>query len=173
MPDTITLYCGQPEVEHILSPHGLSVRLDDDQDGNLSTAEALALPFALGDAAETINAHCYDKYSPTFLARSNWINIRAAWLAAMALCQRRGNDCPESILDRCDTILEELVQVRDSAGVVPGCPRRMNGAPALSNVRADPRFEFKVLRVERNRSSKRSSPVPQVTDYDEAWTPEI
>ena len=171
---TITLYCSQTNVEQILSANGVTLRLDDSGDGTVSAAEQLAMDFALADAAETCNFYLWPKYSPSWLATSNWVNVRASWLATYALCDRRGNPCPESLEDRAEKVLEELERVHSGSHLLPGVPLRWAMAPVYSNVRADPRYEYRVLRVERNNSSRqRRSALQTFTDWREAFYLEV
>lgn len=169
----ITLYASQADVEAILSAHGVSLRLDDDQDDVVSSTEQDAMDFALGDASITIDDYLGAMHTSAYLATSRWVNNRAAWLATYALCGRRGNPEPESLIERAEKIIEELEYHRRANRPLPGLPVRTRLAPNWSNLRPDLRFNFKVLRVERSTSSRNESQLQTFRDWRAAFAIEI
>lgn len=171
--ESLTYFCTAANVEGVLSANGVKLRLDDDQDGAVSSAELEYLTFARGDATETVRFACWMKYADSWLATSNWVNTRATWLAAYALCDRRGNPCPDSIVDRCERYQEELDAIADGKRLIPMLPLRTGLMPAYSNSRVDPRYQFRVLRVEKRSSSQHPSSLPRVTDYTESFFVEM
>ena len=167
------LFCDKGDVERRLSAEGVLLRLDHDDDGTVSVAEEAGMADALSDAAETILYYCWAKYDPTVLQQSAWINRRAVDFATYVLCGTRGNPIPDSVSKRAREAEKKLLEIRDGPGLVPACPLRRRMAPAWSNTRLDPRFSFKVIRVDPQTSSQASGLVPQVTDWQAAYTIEI
>lgn len=163
------LYCSQVDVEYILSANGVKLRLDDTEDDEISEFEDGAMNFALGDAAVTIDQYLAHLHTPAILATSRWVNNRAAWLATYALCGRRGNSEPESLIERTERVLEELEYHRKHSRPLAGLPVRTSLAPNWSNLRVDLRYDFKVLRVELLTSSRNRSQLQTFRDWREAF----
>jgi phage gp36-like protein len=163
-------YTDRAAVERLLSAAGVRRRLDDGGDGQADAAESAALDDAIADATETVNYYLFSKYLPARLAASPWVWRRATVLAAYALAQRRGNPAPEPLAERAERAVEELEALADGPRVLPGVPLRMTLAPTWSNVRVDPTRNWRVIRVERGRSSP--SRLPQTPDWGEAFSAE-
>ena len=161
------LYCDQTDVTNILSAAGFLDRLDDNRDGILSVAEQGAFTAIQTDVSEWVNFYCYHNYDPMYLSQSNWINLRAAELAAYLVCTRRGNSCPDVIYERAQKAEQWLQEIHAGRYMLPNVPMRRARAPVFSSLRADPRFRFKVLRVETNYSST-TEPTQQPTGYSQA-----
>lgn len=167
-------YCTQADVEHLLSQAGVVMRLDDDNDGSASNPfELHAMQDSINDATESCNYFLFMKYDPANLANSNWVNRRATILAAYDLCGRRGNPVPESLAERAEKALEELEAVAEAYRLLPGIPLRRTCAPTWDNVRCDPRYNWKVIRVERNTSSPQTTSQPVNQDWMESFAYEI
>lgn len=165
-----TYYCTQADAELILSAHGVKLRLDDDQDDEVSSTEQEAMDFALGDAAVTIDSYLGYFHTPAILATSRWVNNRAAWITVGALCGRRGNPEPESLTERVDRILEELEYHRKHSRPLPGVPVRTALMPGWSNMTIDLRYNWKVLRVNRHTSSRNRSQLQTFRDWRSAFS---
>lgn len=171
--DSLTLYCTEADVRRVSSSMAVDLRLDDDGDGTVSGDEALALQDALIDATETINFYCWQKYSPLSLSRSNFINRRASVLAAYVLSRRRDNPAPEALETSAEKAIEELESVCVNGKLLPGVPLRRTLGPSWSNTRCVPGYTFRVIRVERNTSSRDRTAKPVVPDYREQYTIEL
>lgn len=170
----ITTYCTQSDIEHYLSAAGVELSVDDDGDGYISTDEQAAITDARVEASETVNFYCWDKYTPAALATSNWVNRAATIFAAYRLRSRRGNPVPAIIVDDAGKYEEKLTLIKEANGKIPGVPLRRTLAPVWSNTRCDPRYQFRVIRVERNQSALHNpTQLPQNTDYSDAFTFEL
>src|SRR6185369_6058368 len=137
----------------MLSVAGVRSRLDDDQDGYVTAAEQARLTDIITDVSETVDFYCYDRYSQDKLAGSNWVKARATELATHFLCTTRANPAPESVIERATKAEQWLEQVHEGRYRIPGCALRRSQAPVWSSLRADPRYNWKVLRVEQAYSS--------------------
>ena len=167
-------YCTQTQIEQALSVAGVLLRVDDDADGTIdSGVEADSITDARIEATETVNYYCWSKYTPARLSESNWVNRQAVALAAYAICSRRGNPPPQIIVERAEKAEEMLKAVADKGRVIPNLPMRRSLAPDVINQRVDARFQWKVLRVEKDLSTKRASALPVVTDWLSAAMYEI
>lgn len=166
----LILYCDRAGVEHVLSQVGLSLALDDDRDGAVSATENYRLADALAEATEDVNLYCWQKYSPQALSRSNWVARKANVLAACYVRAGRGNSVPDSLVDRCEKIMEELARVQEGSLLLPNVPLRHRLAPKMSNVRVNPRFDFRAIRKERGQSTRDTEGLPQQYDLREQFT---
>ena len=164
-------YCVQADIEQHISVLGVKLRIDDDDDGVLTTADQAGLTDAIDEATETINYYCYNKYAPSQLATSRFINRCAMILATYRLCTRRLNPVPESLIEDAAAVEEKLKEIRDKSAMVPGLPLRRVLAPVMSHTRIVPTYDFKVIRVERQGSSQHNrTSLGQQVDYQEANT---
>ncbi|HMO86302.1 MAG TPA: hypothetical protein PKC18_15420 [Lacipirellulaceae bacterium] len=171
---SITLLCTQADVERHLSVYGVRLRLDDDGDGHVDSAELAAMTDARTEASETCYFYLGQKYSEEMLATSNWVNRKAMILACYRICTRRANPCPDSLAEDAAKVEEELKSVADGPRLIPGLPLRRILAPTWSFTKADPRYQFRVIRVEKNNSSQHNpTRLKQNVDYVEAFTYEI
>lgn len=161
----ITLYCTESDVQRRLSIDGEQALLDMNNDGMVDATEQQGLTDAITDATETINFYLFSKYDPVWLVQSNWVNRRTVDLAIYALCGFRNHTPPDHVVDRAQKAEEDLEAIADGPRKVPGLPQRLDTAPIISNVRVDPRFTWKKIRVERPISSKPSTGYAQVPDY--------
>ena len=169
-------YCTQADVERILSAAGVRDRLDDDEDQLVSSTEHEAWTDILAGATDTVNFYCWSMYSPENLATSNFITNITAKLAAYHLCTRRGNPAPESIQEQAQKAEEMLQRVYENSHPLPNVPLRRALAPAWSSIYCDPRYNHRVIRVERNASTQdptQQTALSQNVDYRDAYSFEI
>lgn len=147
------LYCTQTDIENYLSAVGVKLRLDDDQDDIISTQEQEAMTDILAEATETINYYLFAKYTPAILATSWWVNRQATIFGSYRLCSRRTNPVADVVIEDVAKSEKQLEAISEGPKLVPNLPARMILAPHMSNTRCDPRYTFRVIRVERNQSS--------------------
>ena len=170
-------YCTQTDVEAYMSTLGVRDRLDDDEDGNISAAEQVRLTDCIINATETVNFYTIHRYKPQYLAQSNWVCRRATELATYDLCTCRGNPAPTSVAERAKQAQDWLEQIHNIQYKVPLIPERRVLAPSWSSLRANPRYNFKVIRVELNTGSTteptQATAQPQFPDWTEAYSFEI
>lgn len=167
-------FCTQADVERRLSALGVQLRLDHDNDGAVDADEQLTMTDAISDATETLLYYCWAKYAPEVLATSPWINRRAVDYAAYVLCGVRCNPIPEDVIRRVEAAEKLLKEVRDGNGFLPNVPLRRRMAPVWSNTRVDPRYQFKVIRVDPQTSSRHSGGTyAQNVDWPASYTFEI
>ena len=138
----------------------------------LRTGDATPLDDAILRACEEINKYTHDYYSMAQLGRSNLVNQWATYLAAYYLSMRRGN--PALFITEKEDAIAELKEIRSGDLRLPGIPMRRSLAPIWSSLRADPRYTWNVLRVERGSSTRTpATTLRQNIDYGEAYMPEI
>lgn len=148
-------YTTRADVERMLSAAGVRLRLDHFGDGiSTGATDANVMTDAVDMATETVNFYCWSKYEPSRLATSVLVNRWATVLAAYEVCMLRGNPVPNVLMQRAEKVETYMQQVADGPRVLPNVPRRRTGAPVFSNLRCDPRFILKVIRVERNNSTR-------------------
>lgn len=162
------LYSDRASVESVLSEAAVRLRLDFDDDGMADTAESgTPLANVLQSASDTIDYYCWSMYDPNLLANSSLVWRWATVLAAYELDRLRNNPPSESLADWAAEVQDKLAEVRDKGRVIPGVALRLSRAPTWANVRVVQAYQFKVIRVEKGRSSP--SQLPQLTDYQELY----
>lgn len=167
-------YCQLSDIQNYLSAQGVTLRLAD-QPGNVIDSFGNAnVQDILNEATVTIDFYCFGKYTPAILATSMWVNRKATILAAYRIGSRRGNPVPEIIVEDAGKAEEELKAIADGPRLIPNLPLRRILAPTMSITRCDPRYIFKVIRVERNQSSRWSpTQLPQNQDWQDAFVFEL
>lgn len=141
------VYTSRDEVQRLLSERGVQLRLDD-----LAPLQQDEYIIELcEDASDIINEWCEVFYDYSDLYNSRWVRIRATWIAAYLLSQRRGN--PAQLTQRYQDILQELEYIRWGVNDIPGLPKRGNFFPAMANLTVDPTFLLRSLRVVEQNST--------------------
>lgn len=139
--------------------------------GVVQTGSDDAFDDAIIMACEEINKWCWKYYTGENLGTSNLVNQWATFLSCYYLSQRRGN--PALFSDMRKEILEELKQVNFGNLQLPNIPMRRSLAPVISNQRADPRYVWKVLRLEKQGSTRTPATTqPQTIDFGESYSVE-
>src|SRR5262245_15403667 len=152
------LYCSRQDVEWLLSTVAVELRLDDDDSGTVSQVELDAfLNQGLIWATSRCNYYLISKYKPEDLVTSPLVNEWATIAACWWLCSRRLNPIPETMTrlayGRPGTdergAMGDMVDVREDRTDIADIGQRDVEWPAWSNVRVDPRYRLKQIRVER------------------------
>lgn len=160
-----TLYCTAPDVEALLSVQGEADFLDDDAAGAVNQAQKDRLmAYALNYATERVNFYCLNLYAASDLASSWLVNQWATIIAARWLASRRVNPVPQSLQEAYEETLKDLELVRTQKVELPSAPTREAAWPAWSNVRVDPFYQVRQVRVERPISERSPVTYPQHRD---------
>lgn len=158
------IYCIASDVEFVLSAAGVTACLDDDETG-LRSAEADALlDRAIDTAAGKINQHVRHQYKLTDLAglTNTWLRDTNAYMAAKVLATRRGNPCPESLVDEVKERELTLVEIRWGRESIPQQLPSHEHIPTVSNFRPELYKMNTPIRVDVQESIG-SAPVDGVT----------
>ena len=139
----------------------------------LQVGDSDALDDAIIMACMEILKYVERYYSVTQLLRSNLVNQWATWLSCYYLSGRKGNDPPKVFAREFERILKQLMMILSGAMNIPEILRRRSSAISMSNTRANPRYNFRVLRIEKGTSSKITGGKRQITDYEEAFSVEL
>jgi hypothetical protein len=121
-------YGAVTDLQNRLSSVGVALRVDD-VPPEPTTGDVM------NDADSVIDEHCLLAYSQANLFLSRWVNQRWSDIAAVHLCERRGNPCPPGLGRRYERTLERLEMVRIGRLLIPDIAMSRAFAPVLSNVR--------------------------------------
>ncbi len=148
-------YCSQTDIEALLSTEGMELRLDDDQDSAVSGDELKRLTvYAINWATARVNMYCLGLYDAVDL-NTNWmVNFYATVLASRIVAGRRCNPVPESLMKLVDETIADLKEIKSQRVYFNDIGLRNVAWPAWSNLRCDPRYWLRQLRVERPLSEK-------------------
>jgi phage gp36-like protein len=155
-----TLYCTAGSLDNRLSREGVDFRTDD------------MPPDALGDvleeASREIDEYALLNYAEADLGASPVVAQWCTTIAAVHLCERRGNPVPGSLIRKYDKIIEKLEKVQTGALQIPEIPMRRTNVPQLSNhrIRLDPHPRSV---VERSRSTGTAKNYVQHVDRLDWW----
>lgn len=158
------LYTSTTEVNAVLSSTGTDLRLDDDQGGTVDVTEAAVLSTTIvNEATAEVNDYLFQRYAPIKL-NDSWSCRRAtSIIAAVWVCQRRGNPVPASLEKEYERVIAKLEQIRDHILDIGGIAERESDQIGVSNVTIDSNYDVKQIRVQRSISDRTptNSPGPQ------------
>ena len=126
----------------LFSQQGIDAFGDHDGDG---VADDGVTTDCIDQATEMLNLYC-QQYSVTGLAASKLVNRWCTVLAVFYLCERRGNQPPDSLqaeYERIIATLEAIHQGRIRLRVA----MNVNTSPSFSNMTIDRRWPFSRVRV--------------------------
>ena len=166
------LYCTQLDIQHLLSVVGTTARLDDDDTGTITTDQQLGMQQAMNYATARVKFYAQPRYDDIGLASSWMANEWATVIATHWLCTRRGNPVPDSLKELMygdgtaanRGVMGDLSEVRKGIGKIPDIGTRNVEWPAWSNMRVDPAYRLRKIRVERPISENTPTQYPQQID---------
>lgn len=150
------VYTTSDDLDVILSMDGVEGRIDDTDDGVLSTNEILYRSKAIYWATARVNFFCLSRYAASDLAQSWLVNDWCTILATYKLSLRRGNPVPGSLIELRDQAEEDMKLVHSGAYEISDIAQRNISWPAWSNVRVDVLYNLRRIRVERPISDQSS-----------------
>lgn len=148
------LLTSRAEMQKIISARGIDLRLDDDDDGVISSGldeEASALNEVIIEASDEAYMRLENMYKPADLADSLWVRRRVTYIALHMLSSRRGN--PKLYCDEFEKYIEQFERVIwDPTFQIPRVKKSHNFEPSVSNQIVDHRYTRTKLRVQRETS---------------------
>ncbi len=168
----VTAYCTTTQLTQLWSSFGMTVRLDDNEDGLADSGVADAM---IEKATTTVNRYLLQRYTVAVCAASAWVKWATAFIAACDLARRRGNPVPEAMEEECQRYLDALQNILDGKenlitddGVAPP---ELDNTPTVSNMTIDGRFRrAKVRRVETTSTGgSQSADRLQSNTNDHQW----
>ncbi len=159
------VYLTESDLQALMSIDGETGRLDDNNDGSISTPpESTYLTAAINWATSKVNFYALSLYSASDLSTSYLVNQWAVVCGAKWLSSRRGNPAPGSFDDLYKETIEDLKLIKTGEYQIPDLGYRAIAWPAWSNVRVDILRTFQRVRVERPISERSPTPYVQHTD---------
>lgn len=143
METTPDLLTSQAEIQRIYSTAGVTLRTDDltGQDATDFWTEICVA------ASDTVRMYL-NLFEQTQLINNYWVRMRATWIGAFYLSQRRAN--AEQYQGMYDKAIEELEKVQKGQLVPPRLTYSAANRPAMSNLQVDDRFYGNPVRVSSN-----------------------
>ena len=164
----VQTYCTDTEVEVILSEHGVTAFLDDEQESDVRSAEEVVVMTSLIErAAEmVINFRLCHRYKISELANNAWCKWANATIAAMYVATRRNNPTPESLLRDVEDIYDALRQIENGWKKLPSQAESWDQLPAVTNYdveRIRTQTPVRVVQEESTRPREAGSPTKRRT----------
>lgn len=153
-------YTSEAEIKRLYGKKGVEL-INSDIAG---TDVAALWDEVIADATQTIDQYAAQIYNQSDLAQSRWVRIRATWIAAFRLSQRKGNN--DLFAQRYDEIMEELEKIMTLTIMIPNTPLSGDMSPMMSNPTIDPKSNSKKIRVQQEISTGGTS-----DRQDLAWLP--
>ena len=158
------IYTSREYVEAIMGVCGVNLRINDSETTVISAVEESYLNYAIYVASATVDMYLSNRYAPALMLTNmtviNWATIMAAYRVAI----RRCGSAPASLQWEYEQTMDMLKQVQDGTLPISNIPSLSSPGASLSNVRLDPRFPFKQLRVEGQLSDSTPTRAPVVKD---------
>ena len=96
----------------------------------------------------------------------DWLRWCSATFACVKMFRRRGNPLPPGLEDDYNEFTKLLIDIHDGKGEIPGATLKNEPGLVMSNLRFDPRFKYRKIRVEQGISAgEQKSEKPRSTDY--------
>ncbi len=159
----------QQDIEDYLSVSGVGLRIDDTMVGAPDATGTRRVTHSRIAASETCYYYLYAKYDPNNLVQSFLLNLWATWLGAYWLCGCRGVTVPAQLAEDVGGAEDKLKDIQAGRTFLPGIPLRRQQAPVWDNVRLCPWNNFRVIRIEKSRSSTQPMNIPLSIDYQDAY----
>jgi len=151
--DTQVLLCTQQDIEYVLSVLGLTLSLDDDRGGTItSTPESTYLTNCITFATAECVSYLSKRYSITSLSQSDAVREAVAVRAAVRSRRHRTDPLPESLSEWSDEVMEWYEKVREMKADLGLIPERSPARPGIINQRHDVRMP-NPERVQTNQST--------------------
>jgi hypothetical protein len=142
------VYTDRAGVEMIMGACGVNLRINDSETTVISTAEELYLTQATWIASQEIDMYLLNKFNTETLTGSwliyNWASVMAAYRVTL----RRCGSPPASLQWEYEQVMDKLAQVANGQLQIAGLASLATPGIAMSNMRIDPRFGIKQMRVE-------------------------
>jgi len=121
-------FCTLASIQDVLSADGVTLRLDDSPPSTYADV--------IDEASQYVNFYLWERYTEATLNASLWVKHVAKTVAAMMLCERRGNPVPVGVLERFGRYQLMLEAIQGGKAKVPGAALRKSSAPVMSNMSA-------------------------------------
>lgn len=171
----LPLLCTRTDMEQFASVQAVTLRADDLQLGAPNQLGIARIDQARVMGTSTCLYYLYAKYSLSNLAdRTSFggalVNQWATFLSLYQLCTSRFNPAPDSLIENCLDAEKKMKDIYDGRHFLPMTPLRRQQAPVWDNTRLNICNNFRVIRVETNRSSQQPNNIPVSIDYgDYFW----
>lgn len=164
------LYTDRAGVELILGVCGVNLRINDSETTVVSADEENYLNYLIYTASQEIDMYLSNRYDPAVMLTSwmirNWCSIIAAYRVTM----RRCGSPPVALQWEYEQTMEKLGLIRVGQLEIGGLASLATPGIAMSNLRIDPRFPTKQLRVEGQISGQQpNNQRPFITDITTGW----
>lgn len=157
-------YTTQADIQALMSSVGELNVTDDDNDGSQSAAELAFTTKAISWATDRVNFYLQPFHKASELTKSWVVNEWATILACYWLASRRGNPTPSSFDALYKDTIKDLETCASGRMHVPNIAHRDSMWPAWSNVRVNPYYALRKVRVERGISERTTTPYAQNID---------
>lgn len=155
----------QTEIDQIFSALGTLLRVDDDDDRVLSTAETEILDQAITEASDLAYQYLLHRYTDTVLETSRWVRRHVSYVACHILSRRLGND--SQFAEEYDAAIAEFINVMEGRIFIPRLSPDDNYEPSLSNHIVDYRYGRSKIRTDQETA--RGGVKGSVTPLDEPY----
>ena len=130
----VTTYCINSDVEDVMSTHGVTAYIDDDESGSRSGAETAYLTSAVERAAAMwVNPRVLMRYKASDLSGNGYLKWANAVIGALEVCRRRNNPIPISLASDAERIELQLQQIQRGQLNVPEQAESFEQIPVVTN----------------------------------------
>lgn len=168
-PTPTNIYTDRAGLDAVIGSCGVDLRVNDSETTVVSAAEQLFIDYAINVASGEVDMYLANRYAPSALATSwviyNWCSV----LAAYRLTIRRCGSAPVALQFEYENVKKLMSEVQNGQLQIAGLPSLATPGCQFSNVRIDPRFVQRQMRVERVISDTTPTRGPQLNDIIGNW----
>lgn len=153
-------YCTTSDVESIMSQHGVTAFVDDDESGIRDATETGFIADAIDRAAAfKIDVHLDERYpDKTGWASNSFIKWANAIYAAVEVSRRRLLEVPSALAAQAKELDDTIDGIRRGILRIPGAANQFHSGPMVSNYDVE-RYRVSPVRVDQHTST---GPAPDV-----------
>ncbi len=157
------LFTTQDELESIAAEAGVSLKVDDDDDGTLSAAELEFINECIWEATDEVAMELLHVYTHEVLETSQWVRRQTSYLALNKLGRRRGN--PGVYCEEVEKLEKRMKRIREGQDYIPRIAPKDDYGPKMSNLRIDHNYGKSKIREDARTSVDSASDTDQDLDY--------
>ncbi len=143
-------------VEDLLGEMNLALSVDDNQSNAIDPRERARVTRAVHVATAWVKRYC-PTYELTDLVTSKFAWRCATVYAAREVVLRRGNPCTPGLFEMYIEALSDLKEIKNATMFIEDIGALVDPQPSWSNLRLDPVYSVKQLRVQKGSSDRSSA----------------
>lgn len=170
MPTASTLFTSRGDMQSLLGLCGVDLKINDSETTVISPVEEGYLNWCISAASSRVSLFLANRYSPQVLLQVPMVIWWATVISCYMLSMRRCNTAAGSLQAMYESAMKDLSDASTGMVQLGGVPSLATPGISMSNVRMDPTWAFKTMRVEQQISANTPTRAPVIVDiYGQFW----